>query len=62
MTKRTNSIPRMTSMEEEWLREPVEQLTGRNHGNTANRFETSDRSVLLTDLQRAALRWLAFFD
>jgi hypothetical protein len=62
VTKRTSSIRRITSTQEEWLREPVEQLTHRNDGDTRGRFETVDGSALLTDLQRAALRWLSFFD
>lgn len=62
MTKRSSSIPRMTSIEEEWLREPVQQLTGRKDEGTTDRFEHADRSASLTDLQRAALRWLSFFD
>ena len=62
MTNGTISIPAMTSIQEERLREPVEQLTRRNDGDTTDRFETVDGSALMTDLQRAALRWLSSFD
>ena len=62
MAKDMTSIPRMASTQEEWLLEPVEQPTRRNDGDTRYRFETDDGSALLTDLQRAALRWLSSFD
>jgi hypothetical protein len=62
MTKRMTSIPPKASIQEEWLPEPVEQLTGRNDGDTRHRFENDDGSALLTDLQRVALRWLSSFD
>ena len=62
MTTGTSSIPRMTSIQEEWLREPAQQLTRRNDSDTTERFEALDGIARLTDLQRAALRWLAFFD
>jgi len=48
--------------DEERFLEPVEQLTRRNDGDATYRVETDDGSALLTDLQRAALRWLASFD
>jgi hypothetical protein len=62
MTKRMTSIPPMASIHEEWLLEPMEQLSGRNDGDTRRRFEPDDGSALLTDLQRVALRWLSSFD
>ena len=62
MAKHMTSIPRVASTQEEWLLEPVEQLTRGNDGDTTYRFETGDGNALLTDLQRAALRWLSSFD
>ena len=62
MAKHTTSIPPKGSIQEEWLLEPVEQQTRRNDGDTTYRFETDDGSALLTELQRAALRWLSSFD
>lgn len=52
---------RMTSMQPEWLLEVLEQLT-RDAGEIPDRAETGDRSVLLTELQRAALRWISSLD
>jgi hypothetical protein len=62
MRKRASPIPRMTSKPEEWLPGPVEPLIRRHDGDTTDRFATVDGSASLTDLQRAALRWLSFFD
>jgi hypothetical protein len=62
MAKHMTSKPPKVPIQEEWLPEPVEQQTRRNDGDTPYRFETDDGSALLTDLQRAALRWLASFD
>jgi hypothetical protein len=62
MTKRVTSIPPKASIQEERPLEPVEQLTGRDDGDSSRRFETDDGSALLTDLQRVALRWLSSFD
>jgi len=62
MTKRRTSIPPIATIQEDWPLEPVERLTGRNDGDIRRRFETDDASALLTDLQRAALRWLSSFD
>jgi hypothetical protein len=61
MEKHMTSIPRTVSREDEWLIEPVEQLTGRKEADTY-RLESEDRGAFLTDLQRAALRWLSSFD
>ena len=62
MAKHMPSIPRMASTQEEWLLGPLEQLTPRNDGDPTYRFETNYGSALLTDLQRAALKWLSSFD
>jgi hypothetical protein len=64
MAKHMTSMPPKASIEieEEWLLEPVEQQNRRNDGGTTYRFETDDGSALLTELQRAALRWLSSFD
>ena len=62
MEKHMTSIPPKASIQEEWLLEPVEPQTRRNGGDTRYRFESDDGSALLTDLQRAALRWLSSFD
>jgi hypothetical protein len=66
MTKHMTSIPPKASIrdsiQEEWLPEPAEQQTRRNDGETRYRFETDDGSDVLTELQRAALRWLSSFD
>jgi hypothetical protein len=62
MAKHMTSIPPKASIQEEWLPEPVEQQTRRNGGDTTYRFETDDGSAVLTELQRAALRWLSSFD
>jgi hypothetical protein len=62
MPKHMTPIPPMPSTGEEWLLGLVEQLPGRNAGETAHRIQTDDGSVLLTDFQRAALRWLSSFD
>jgi hypothetical protein len=62
MAKHMTSIPPKASIQEEWLPEPVEQQTRRNDGETRYRFETDDGSAVLTELQRAALRWLSSFD
>lgn len=40
----------------------VEQLTALNDGDATRRAETGDGGASLTELQRAALRWLASFD
>jgi hypothetical protein len=61
MEKHMISIPRTPSIQEERPVAPVEQLTRRNDGDTY-RSKTDDRSELLTDFQRAALRWLSSFD
>lgn len=53
---------RMTSMQPEWLRELLEPLTRRDVSEIPDRVETGDGGVLLTDLQRAALRWLSSLD
>ena len=60
MEKHMTSIPHTASIQEE-LFEPVEQLSRRNDGDTY-RSKIGDKSDLLTDLQRAALRWLSSFD
>ena len=60
MEKHMISIAHTASIQEE-LFEPVEQLPKRNDGD-AYRSKTGDQSDLLTDLQRAALRWLSSFD
>ena len=63
MAKHMTSIPvEVPIQDEEWFLEPVEQLTRRNDGDATYRFETYDGSPVLTDLQRAALRWLSSFD
>jgi hypothetical protein len=62
MTQRPSSIPRTTSIQPEWLRESADQLPRRNDPDSTHRFETIDATALLTDLQRAALRWVSFFD
>jgi hypothetical protein len=62
MAKYTTSIPPEAPIQEEWLLEPVEQQTRRNDGDTTYRFETDDGGAVLTELQRAALRWLSSFD
>lgn len=56
MTQRTASV------QPEWLLEVLEQLTRRDADETPDRLETGDPGVLLTDLQRAALRWVSSFD
>jgi hypothetical protein len=56
------SIPPEAPIQEEWLLEPVAQQTRRNDGDATYRFETDDGSALLTELQRAALKWLSSFD
>jgi hypothetical protein len=60
MEKHMTSIAHTASIQEE-LFEPVEQLPKRDDGDTY-RSRTGDQSDLLTDLQRAALRWLSSFD
>lgn len=62
MAKLMTSIPRVASTQEEWLLEPLEQPTRGDDGDTAYRFDIGDGNALLTDLQRAALRWLSSFD
>jgi hypothetical protein len=63
MGKHTTSAPHVWPRNsDEWLLEPVEQLTRRGDGDTTYRFVTDDGSVLLTDLQRAGLKWLSSFD
>ena len=62
MGKHMTSTPPMASIQEEWLPEPVEQLTRRNDGDSTYQFETDHGSVLLTELQRAGLKWLSSFD
>jgi hypothetical protein len=62
VAKHMTSIPRVASTPEEWLLEPVEQLTRGDDGDTTYRFEIDDGHALLTDLQRAALKWLSSFD
>jgi hypothetical protein len=62
MAKHMTSIPPKAPIQEEWPLEPVEQRTRRNDGDTRYRAETDDGSGVLTDLQRAALRWLSSFD
>lgn len=62
LTRRTSSIPGATWIQEEWPRESADQLPRRNDRDGTDRFETIDASASLTDLQRTALRWLAFFD
>jgi hypothetical protein len=62
MAKHMTSIPPKVPIQEEWLLEPVEQQTRRNDGDATYRFETEDGSAVLTELQRAALRWLSSFD
>ena len=62
MAKHKTSIPPGTPRHDEWFLEPVEQLTRRNDGDATYRVETDDATALLTDLQRAALRWLSSFD
>ena len=61
MAKQVTSTPTGASIQEEWLFER-EQLTRRNDGDTTYRFEIDEGSASLTDLQRAALRWLSSFD
>jgi hypothetical protein len=60
MENHMTSMPHTASIQEE-LFEPVEQLPKRNDGGTY-RSKIGDQSDLLTDLQRAALRWLSSFD
>ena len=60
MEKHMTSIPHTVSIQEE-LFEPVEQLPKHNAGDTY-RSKIGDQSDLLTDVQRAALRWLSSFD
>jgi hypothetical protein len=63
MAKHLTSIPPAAQIkDEEGFLEPVQQLTRRNDGDATYRAETDDGSALLTDLQRAALRWLASLD
>ena len=63
MAKHMTSIPAAAQIkDEEGFLEPVQQLTRRNDADATHRAETDDGSALLTDLQRAALRWLASFD
>jgi hypothetical protein len=62
MAKHMTSIPPKAPIQEEWLPEPVGQLLHRGDGDTTYRSETDDGSAVLTDLQRAALRWLSSFD
>lgn len=63
MGKHTTSIPHpWPRYSEEWLLEPMEQLTRRGDADTTSRLVTDDGSVLLTDLQRAGLKWLSSFD
>jgi len=63
MAKHKTSIaPGAPRHDEERFLEPVEQLTRRNDGDATYRVETDDATALLTDLQRAALRWLSSFD
>lgn len=56
MTQRT------TSVQPEWLLEVFEQLSRRDADEIPGRLETGDPSALLTDVQRAALRWISSFD
>ena len=59
MAKHTTSIPPGAQIKDgEGFLEPVQQLTRRNDGDATYRAEIDDGSALLTDLQRAALRWL----
>ena len=60
MENHMTSMPHTASIQGE-LFEPVEQLPKRNDGGTY-RTKIGDQSDLLTDLQRAALRWLSSFD
>lgn len=60
MEKHMTSIPHTASIQEERLVEPGEQLPKRNDSD--NQSKIGDRSDLLTDFQRAALRWLSSFD
>jgi len=64
MAKHLTSIPPAARIrDEEGFLEPVQQLTRRDDDDaTTYRAETDDGSPLLTDLQRAALRWLASLD
>ena len=62
MAKHMTSMPRVAPTQEKWLLEPVEQLTRDDDGDTTYRFETDDGNALLTDLQRAALKWLSTLD
>ena len=62
MMQRPRSIPRTISIQQEWPRESADQLPRRNVRDSTDRFETNDANALLTDLQRAALRWVSFFD
>jgi hypothetical protein len=62
MTQRPSSIPATTSMRQEWLAESANHLPHRNDRDRTERFETLDAGALLTDLQRAALRWVSFFE
>jgi hypothetical protein len=62
MAKHGTSMQPVASTQEQWLLQPVEQLTCSNDGDTSYQLETEEGSALLTDLQRAALRWLSSFD
>lgn len=59
--QRTSSTPHTTSRQE-WLPESAHRVPGRDDRDATEQFATSDASALLTELQRTALRWLAFFD
>ena len=61
-TQRTSSLPRTTSIQQAWPRVSAHQLPHRSDRDSTDRFASSDVSTLLTDLQRTALRWIAFFD
>lgn len=52
----------MTSMQPESLLELLEPMTLRARGEIADQFQPDDRGIVLTDLQRAALRWISSFD
>lgn len=53
---------RMTAIQPEWLPDLLEPVTRRAEAESGGRLAGDDRGVLLTELQRAALRWVSSFD
>lgn len=52
--------PRVNSTQPEWPFEPLEQPS--DEGDITERGASEDLDALLTDFQRAALRWVASLD